>query len=1117
MWMKRCAMFFFVVWTVYAQDYRGPVVVPVILELDFDYQPGQDIWAEIAYQVSPNGEVVAYEPAERIWWLGGEPVLLLGATGGPVPASILRRGTAWIEVQVDGQLIADKPIAIFPRAKQIRLDPDSQALQHKLSLGLPGVDGSYLAQVANFLAGNLASLAVTGTSYSVSGFGTVIDNAGDWVGGNLNAMGTVISDGSVTINGSNDRITAGSGTLDFDDDHLITSGNIGVGTTSPSEALTLNGGRMLQTFGDLRHEGAVATSGTFPRSVYVQGNYAYVGVWGGNALNIIDLQNPSAPTIVGTLVDDATTALASPTDVVVHGNLAYLTSSSEGFEIVDVSDPSQPVHLSSLSDTPTTALGGASALKVVGSYAYVTSNGESGLQIIDVSNPRHPKPLGAIFDDGTTALSGAINLDVCGSYAYVTGPFEGVEILDISDPRNPVHVGALFDDGTTNLDRCREIVVSGPFAYVSSTTEDALTVLDVSDPTAPMQVGTLIDDGTRLLDSPRGITLVGNLVFVASDGDNGISVIDVSDPTAPVEVASIADDATTELAGAYDVVVAGNFAYAVGNTDSGFEVLNLTGITVPTVNTQSFKTGTMEVKQSASVEKNLLIGNSLRVDGNASVLGTLNSTRLMQMPGTPAVVAILDLGSGFSPSEIAVSGPYAYVIGTGSGELRVVDLTDPYSPEQVGSLMIGGSPRTAIVRGRYLYVTDVLSDDLKVIDIINPNAPQIAGSISLVGIPIGLDVVGRYAYVTDTSSDDLKIIDISDPSSPSVTSSVPLGSEPYALIIQGAFAYVVDPTNSLLRVVDVSDSTTPIVVGTLNIGSQSRNVAMVGRYAYITRPGELRVIDVSDPSLPSLASTLAVPGSPNRLFVSGGMAYVLDVSLDALWSVNVSRPSDPVVAGFLDLGDSSSGIAVNGQFAYVVDSLSDELRVIDLTGTLVSSLTAHSAEVGRINIKQDLNAQGQVSVAGGVNIGSGGLYSDGNVGVSGTLALANDIAPNSSPTNLVQLYAEDVAASSELKVRDEAGNITTLSPHNFTLMDKSEPMAWSFYSQREGRVINVDMLRAMRILERVSGEKLVYMKPESRPTNSDTPSHQKRIEELEYELARLKSLIAQDPSTKATE
>ena len=62
----------------------------------------------------------------------------------------------------------------------------------------------------------------------------------------------------------------------------------------------------------------------------------------------------------------------------------------------------------------------------------------------------------------------------------------------------------------------------------------------------------------------------------------------------------------------------------------------------------------------------------------------------------------------------------------------------------------------------------------------------------------------------------------------------------------------------------------------------------------------------------------------------------------------------------------------------------------------------------------------------------------GNVGIgttnfgtnaSGVIGIGNATAPTSSPADMVQLYAEDVTASSELRVRDEAGNVTTLSPH----------------------------------------------------------------------------------------
>ena len=72
------------------------------------------------------------------------------------------------------------------------------------------------------------------------------------------------------------------------------------------------------------------------------------------------------------------------------------------------------------------------------------------------------------------------------------------------------------------------------------------------------------------------------------------------------------------------------------------------------------------------------------------------------------------------------------------------------------------------------------------------------------------------------------------------------------------------------------------------------------------------------------------------------------------------------------------------------------------------------------------------------------------------------------------IYAKNVAASLELFVEDEAGNETQISPHNFTKIPRSEPMAWSHFSSRDGQYITVDMLRALRILERLSGQKLVH-------------------------------------------
>ena len=119
--------------------------------------------------------------------------------------------------------------------------------------------------------------------------------------------------------------------------------------------------------------------------------------------------------------------------------------------------------------------------------------------------------------------------------------------------------------------------------------------------------------------------------------------------------------------------------------------------------------------------------------------------------------------------------------------------------------------------------------------------------------------------------------------------------------------------------------------------------------------------------------------------------------------------------------------------------------------------------------------------------GNGVVYSDGGGGSltsnlvlvdSNNLYLYNTAAAPTPAGSRVALYAEPVGATSELKVIDELGNRTVLSPHNFSLIPEgaSEPLAWSYYSEQGDRAINVDMLKMARLLEQLTGEKIVYIK-----------------------------------------
>jgi hypothetical protein len=181
----------------------------------------------------------------------------------------------------------------------------------------------------------------------------------------------------------------------------------------------------------------------------------------------------------------------------------------------------------------------------------------------------------------------------------------------------------------------------------------------------------------------------------------------------------------------------------------------------------------------------------------------------------------------------------------------------------------------------------------------------------------------------------------------------------------------------------------------------------------------------------------------------------------ANWAV--TAPGD---ASFGDTGDAS-----------------DHSLAILCAGTNAASLDFQAAGGGQGRIRYTAGddftfalAGAQImSMAGGAVNGFRIGTPSGSLSGTHTLVIENGTAPTTSPNDSVTLYSEDVAASAELKVRDESGAVTVLSPHSEVYGHKlSEDMAWSFYSERAGKYVWVDMLRVVRLLEKMTGEDLAF-------------------------------------------
>lgn len=803
-------------------------VIPIMLASHqwkrLGWQPGDEIWVRVALFSDPQAEPDFMEAAEAVWWLGEEAMVVLGAAGVPLPQALLQRGIGWVQMFDGHEALSEAPLRIHPRKNKLRFNGDVAAITQSFRKQLPGVDAAYLAQVAHFLAANIANLDVKGTTYSVSGYGQVINGSGEWTGEPIAGGGSQNTWATFTT-------SSGMTTADSPNDVLEIQGTGSVSTEISGDTLLILG----------------------------QGITAEVDG---------DPQNELQDLFSSIQTDNGMTTADQNNDTLEVFGLGLVTTSLSGDTLTIEAD--------------------------------ILNN---SLDFSHLSN--------SLTLDATTQ----INMDLFSADLLLDG-----NTLTIDSNTNRVGMGTATPEERLHLDR-------GSF---------------LQTPTNPVGVGNLaFPVGTSVV----AMAIQGTILYLISR-DNTLYIVDISNPNEPFHL------------------------------------------------------------------------------------------------------ALLNLGTGVDPSAMVASGNYVYYVDGNLKKFVIIDVANLQSPTIRGSMNIAnGFDLEMAVSGQYVYIANGQAQNLRIVDVTDPDAPRTSANLNLPRSPLDIKVSGHYAYLTARLAAGLIIVDISNPSQPALVSTTNLtGGHPVKLQIAGQYAYIIDFFADHFKVVDISNVSAPFVLGALDfnldLGAEVAGISISGHYAYV-----------------------ATWETSSRLLM-----------------IDVQTPSAPVIVGSGSSGNKPGPVVVSGNHAFVSDLFSPQLRVVELSGADVSSMTADSLQVGQAQVHNDLFVQGNVSLKSGLSVGAGGLYSAGDVGigrnlrVDGTLELSNDTVPTSFTTDNVRLYSEDVAGSAELKVRDEAGNVTTLSPHNFSLLGApSEPMAWSFFSQRDGMAINVDMLRAIRLLEKISGEKLVHL------------------------------------------
>ncbi|MBP9732138.1 MAG: tail fiber domain-containing protein [Candidatus Magasanikbacteria bacterium] len=427
---------------------------------------------------------------------------------------------------------------------------------------------------------------------------------------------------------------------------------------------------------------------------------------------------------------------------------------------------------------------------------------------------------------------------------------------------------------------------------------------------------------------------------------------------------------------------------------------------------------------------------------NIFVAGSFNQTALAE----PSILGGVSLGG--IPGEVKVFGKYAYTIGIGSYDLNVIDVSNPTTPVNIGSVDDSeiGLPGDLFVTGNNVYVT--AAESLHVIDVSNPTTPSVVGRVTSTAITASaVYVSGKYAYVSGDSS--LQVIDISNSTNLSIVGSVvsttALG-DLSSIYVSGKYVYATERNTDSLRIIDISNPVTPTIVGSV-VSTTALNdpwsVYVSGKYAYVANESDdsLRIIDISSSTAPSIVGGIKDAANLNgarSVYVSGKYAYVAARDDDSIRIINISSSTNPVIVGgvkHVTLLDDARSVYVSGKYAYVANGAGGTFRIIDLGGIDAPSANIGALQVNTANVTDNLTVANNAYVSNGLNVGAGGISTGGLVSAGSV-----DVSIKSNPA-IVGFVASSTALNSAIStyVSGKYVYVANLADNSLRIVDISNP------------------------------------------------------------------------------
>jgi len=559
------------------------------------------------------------------------------------------------------------------------------------------------------------------------------------------------------------------------------------------------------------------TTSASPATGYItglarQGDFLYASwsTYGGNGgIAVYSIAQRAHPALIGQYTDYTTATSRQVMGAAISNNHLYLFDSVNGVFVSALTNPARPQF--NPTNIPTYSYN--QYTYVQGNRMYVTGRDfidDTTLQIIDTSVPDAPTNL------GVAGLDGFNNFRVKIQAPYAIGFGTSISITDMSNPAQMKQRGLISSPVAYNG------VVLGNYAYgVGGTGVD---IWNIANPDAPAAAGHVAIDA---FDTDVAVPYQTGALLV-TDTDR-ILQLDAKTALQPKLVStSLLPGGVTAL----DLAFFGDKALLV-QEDYGLSIADRETLAPQ----GQFEVNLPEMRRQRAFQQMAVHGSRayLTAWGYGLIVADVSD------PGHPTELGRLPY---FAAAAVDAADGYAYLGNTILGaEFAVVDVSDPAHPSLRGTLPMSKVMRIRVA-GHLAFVADqaIGSDGgggLRIVDVSNPTAPVQVGLYK--GCSSATDVVlangGATAFVA--CDNGLHIVDVRRPNQPVTRGIYRVPSQTVALQHGRIYAGNADGFDEL----DIGNPAKPLLVGHHALPAQPRalRTGPDGRLFAFTGPGGMYV------------------------------------------------------------------------------------------------------------------------------------------------------------------------------------------------------------------------------------------------------------------------------------